>query len=90
MKYIAIIYGILNFITFCMYGIDKRKAKHHKWRVSERTLLLLAALGGSYGAFLGMHIFHHKTQHTSFRIQVPLYIITNTAFLIALYVLVFK
>lgn len=85
MKIIAGIYVILNVITFIMYGIDKQKAKRNKWRIPEHTLLLLAAIGGSYGAFLGMYVFHHKTRHTSFMVRVPLYIITNTIFLAAVW-----
>lgn len=37
----------INVVTFFMYGIDKWKAKHSKWRIPEATLLLMAVLGGS-------------------------------------------
>lgn len=46
--------AILNVITFFLYGIDKWKAKKDRWRIPESTLLLLAVLGGSIGAWLGM------------------------------------
>lgn len=62
---------VVNVITFCVYGIDKYKARHSKWRVSEMTLLLLAALGGSLGAWAGMRVWHHKTLHKKFRYGVP-------------------
>lgn len=52
-------------------GIDKWKAQHGKWRISEATLLILAILGGSIGAFAGMRIWHHKTQHLKFKYGVP-------------------
>ena len=45
---------IINVVTFIVYGIDKYKAKHAKWRIPEATLLLLAAIGGSIGAWCGM------------------------------------
>lgn len=61
----------INLITFIIYGIDKLKAKKHLWRIPEATLLLLAAIGGSVGAWLGMQLFRHKTQHKKFKYGVP-------------------
>ena len=65
---------IINLITFLLYGIDKLKAKKGKWRISEATLLLLAAIGGSIGAWLGIKIWHHKTLHKKFKYGIPLII----------------
>ena len=61
----------LNLLTFIVYGIDKWKAVKGKWRIPEATLLILAAIGGSIGALLGMQIWHHKTQHLKFKYGVP-------------------
>lgn len=73
---IAIIYLIIiNVIALIAYGIDKYKAKHNRWRIPEATLILMAFLGGALGAFLGMYLFRHKTQHWKFRILVPLALI---------------
>ena len=66
---------IINVVAFFLYGIDKLKAKHGKWRISELTLLLLAAAGGSVGAWAGMKIWHHKTQHWKFKIGLPLILV---------------
>jgi len=68
---------IINLVTFLVFGLDKWKAKwkvtHEATRrVPEKTLFLLAALGGSVGALLGMRVWHHKTLHRSFRIGIPL------------------
>ncbi|MGP1435393.1 MAG: DUF1294 domain-containing protein [Phocaeicola sp.] len=72
----AIIYLIIiNLITFAIYGIDKWKARYHRWRVSEATLILLAVIGGALGASIGMEIFRHKTQHWKFKILVPLLLV---------------
>ena len=74
---LAIISGILltlNLLTFIIYGIDKFKAKKAKWRIPESTLILLALLGGSIGAWLGMKAWRHKTQHAKFYIGIPLII----------------
>ena len=61
----AVIYYlvIINIITFLVYGIDKWKARKSLWRIREASLLMLAVLGGSIGAWLGMKVWHHKTQH---------------------------
>lgn len=62
----------MNLIAFALYGIDKRRAKQGAWRISEYILLLVALLGGSLGALLGMRYFRHKTRHRKFRYGVPL------------------
>ena len=54
---------VINIVTFLVYGIDKWKAKQGSWRISEATLLILAVIGGSIGALLGMQVWHHKTMH---------------------------
>ena len=67
--------AIPNVITFFLYGIDKWKAKKDRWRIPESTLLLLAVLGGSIGAWLGMKIWHHKTMHKKFKYGIPLILV---------------
>ncbi len=62
---------VINVVAFIVYGIDKHRAKHARWRIPEATLLLLAALGGSLGAWCGMGVWHHKTRHRKFRYGVP-------------------
>lgn len=62
---------VINVVTFFVYGADKRKAKKDKWRVPERTLFLLAIIGGSIGALAGMYVFHHKTKHWYFKFGIP-------------------
>lgn len=70
-------YLIINVLAFLLYGMDKGNAKRNTWRIRERTLILIAFLGGGIGAYLGMMVFHHKTKHTRFRILVPLAIILH-------------
>ncbi|MDU1582159.1 MAG: DUF1294 domain-containing protein [Peptoniphilus harei] len=73
---------ILNLINFILYGIDKYKAKHNLWRISEKTLLSLSVLAG-VGGILGMEIFHHKTREKKFYlanligIALTIYLIKN-------------
>jgi uncharacterized membrane protein YsdA (DUF1294 family) len=76
---------LVNIATLILYGIDKWKAKHNMWRISEPTLLAFAALGGSVGALAAMKLFHHKTKHKKFYIGVPVILIMQIALLIILY-----
>ena len=69
---IAIAYFLLvNIVAFIAFGVDKFKAKKIRSRIPEFTLLLLAAIGGSVGALLGMKVFRHKTLHAKFKFGVP-------------------
>ena len=72
----------INVVTFFAYGIDKWKAKRSKWRISEATLLGMAVIGGSIGAWLGMRVWHHKTMHKKFQFGIPLIIVAQIALLI--------
>ncbi len=81
--HIALIYlAVINVVTFFMYGIDKWKAKKSNWRIREAALLGLAVLGGSIGAWLGMQVWHHKTQHKKFKYGVPAIIIVQLALIV--------
>lgn len=67
----------MNGIAFFLFGIDKYKARHNRWRIRESTLLLSALLGGGLGAFAAMRIFRHKTQHLAFVVGVPALMLLN-------------
>ncbi len=66
LKYIIIYLAAMSVVTFILFGADKHKAKAHKWRIPEKTLLGLSLLGGFTGGFLGMEFFRHKTKHWYF------------------------
>lgn len=68
---ILIYLAVITVVTFLVYGIDKWKAQHKRWRIPESVLLGLAAIGGSVGAWLGMKVWRHKTQHKKFQYGVP-------------------
>jgi uncharacterized membrane protein YsdA (DUF1294 family) len=74
----------VNVITFVVYGIDKLKAKKGKWRVPETTLLLLAIVGGSVGAWCGVKVWHHKTMHAKFKYGIPLIMAMQAGLLVCL------
>ena len=71
-KHLILIYlAAITVVTFIVYGIDKWKAQHKRWRIPESVLLGLAVIGGSVGAWLGMQVCHHKTRHKKFKYGVP-------------------
>ena len=75
----------INVVAFFVYGIDKYKAKHDKWRISEATLLMLAVIGGSVGAWGGIKVWHHKTMHKKFKYGVPIIFFLQIALVIYWY-----
>ena len=80
---------LMSLILFAFMGADKRRAKRRAWRVPERTLFWLAALGGGLGGVLGMLAFRHKTKHASFCIGMPFLMLLNfaAAYLLLRYVI---
>lgn len=69
----------VNVATFLVYGSDKRRAKKDKRRVPEKTLFLLALIGGSVGAWAGMYAFRHKTRHWYFVWGIPAIVLAQVA-----------
>ena len=93
---------LINLIAFIMYGVDKHRAqkngphrkakkgrdgKPQKDRISEAALIWIAVFGGSIGAIMGMHGFHHKTQHKKFTILLPFIFLLQMAIIV--YFLIF-
>ena len=74
-------YILINIVAFAMYGADKYFAKNDMWRISEKALLGVAAVGGAFGAFFGMETFRHKTKHTNFKLLVPVFMAAHLALL---------
>ena len=66
---------IINLVGFVMMCVDKQLAIHHKNRVPEKVLFLIAIIGGSFGSIFGMYAFRHKTKHVSFVIGMPVILI---------------
>ncbi len=77
---VAIYYlAAINVIAFILYGLDKLWAKKGRWRVPERSLILIAAAGGSIGAIAAMKVWHHKTKHNKFRFGLPAILLAQIA-----------
>lgn len=71
-KTLLIVYFIMNIVGVYLMGNDKSRAKKHQYRISERTLWLVALFGGAVGTTIGMQLFRHKTKHLSFKVGFPL------------------
>ena len=72
----------VNVIAFAVYGADKRRARKNRRRVPEKTLFLLAVIGGSVGALLGMYTFRHKTRHWYFVWGIPAILLVQIALVV--------
>lgn len=80
MSKVAIYYlAAINVIAFILYGLDKLWAKKGRRRVPERSLILIAAAGGSIGAIAAMKVWHHKTKHNKFRLGLPAILLAQIA-----------
>ena len=73
--------ALMNILAFVAFGKDKAAARRGQRRIPEKTLFQMSLLGGSAGALIGMHVFHHKTRHSSFVWGIPLFLIAHTAIL---------
>ena len=67
----------INSIGILVMFIDKKKAQYGRWRIPEKTLLIIALLGGSIGTITGMYWFRHKTQKLKFTLGFPTILISE-------------
>ena len=75
----------MNLLALVFMYADKRLAKKKKWRIPEKTLFLVAGLGGSLGGLLGMYLFRHKTRHWYFVVDFWLLFLAHTALTVFLF-----
>ncbi|MBR6390951.1 MAG: DUF1294 domain-containing protein [Lachnospiraceae bacterium] len=75
---------VVNLLGFSMMGIDKSRARRRAWRIPEAHLIIVALIGGSVGAILGMWLFRHKTRHWYFAYGLPVILVLQIAVVIAL------
>ena len=85
MEPVILYYILINAAAFIIYGADKFFAKKDMWRIPEKTLILVAALGGAFGAYAGMQLFRHKTKHAKFNISIPVLMAVHLGMLVYLF-----
>lgn len=82
---LLLIYFIsLNTLGLFLMGLDKYKAKKQLWRIPESTLFIIAIIGGSIGAIIGMYAFRHKTRRWYFVYGLPVILFLQIAILFAI------
>lgn len=64
--------SILNIFSFILMGLDKFFAIKRLRRVSEKTLLFVALIGGAFGMWIAMMTFRHKTKYLKFKLLLPI------------------
>ena len=77
---------IINAVGFLLMLIDKQKAKQNAWRIPERTLLTVAAVGGSFGCLCGMRLCRHKTRHPKFSLGLPIMFAVQAVLVVLFYI----
>ena len=63
---IGVIYGVMSVVSFCLYWLDKGRARTGTWRISEATLHGSEMLGGWPGAWVAQRVFRHKWRKGSY------------------------
>jgi uncharacterized membrane protein YsdA (DUF1294 family) len=71
MELLSLYLILINAAALLFMLTDKLRAKQNRWRIPEATLMGIAAAGGSFGAFVGMKLFRHKTRHPKFAFGIP-------------------
>ena len=83
-KNVLIYLVVINIIGFIAMGVDKWKAKNNEWRIPEKSLFMITALGGGIGTIAGMYTFRHKTQKPQFTVGMPAILILEIILVIYL------
>lgn len=86
MEILYIYLAIINAWAFLLMLVDKRKAIKNRWRIPEKVLLGVCAVGGSLGGMLGMRLFRHKTLHLRFSIGIPVMLAVQIVLLVVLHI----
>ena len=79
---LAVYLAAINITAAVAACADKRRAIRGRWRIPERTLLLLGFFGGAAGELLAMLLIRHKTKHAKFMVLLPLFYLLHAALLI--------
>lgn len=80
---------IISIVGWVLPIVDKKRAKNNEWRVMERTLFIVSALGGSLAMYLSMKKYRHKTKHKRFMIGIPVIMIVQLVIISAIVYLCF-
>ncbi len=77
--------ALISLISVIVTVADKSAARRGRRRVPERTLLLLAALGGAVAMYITMHLIRHKTRKAKFMVGIPAILVAELALVAAVW-----
>jgi len=77
----AVYFIIMSVIAFCLFGVDKYRAQHDQWRIPNKVLLGVSAVGGAFGALIAMYLFRHKTRQKMYTASLPVMLLAHAALL---------
>lgn len=78
---------VINIVSAIVTIVDKVKAKNDKWRVPEKSLLILSAIGGAVGMYITMHLIHHKTRKMKFMVGIPIIFFAEILIVVLLFLI---
>jgi len=76
-KLVFWLYVAASSITFFAYKLDKSAARRNQSRTPEKTLHMLALVGGWPGAIVAQRVFRHKSKKLSFQVIFWVTILVN-------------
>lgn len=68
---------IISIVAVIITCYDKHCAIRDEWRVKERTLLIVSALGGGIAMYVTMQLIRHKTKKLKFMLGIPLIVVAE-------------
>lgn len=74
-KILLVYFAAVSILSAVITVHDKHAAVRHRYRMPERTLLLLSAIGGSAAMYFTMKCIRHKTKHPKFMTGIPIIMI---------------
>ncbi len=85
MKLLIIYLIAINIVAVIVTITDKVRAVYKKWRITEKTLFIISAMGGAVGMYITMHIIHHKTRKPQFMLGIPAIFIAQLLIVLLIY-----
>ncbi|MCX7920550.1 MAG: DUF1294 domain-containing protein [Clostridia bacterium] len=82
---VTLLIAVINIAGFVIVAADKNRSKKNLWRIRERTLFLIALLGGCPGIYSALLLFRHKTRHWRFMLGIPAIFIIQVALFLVWY-----
>lgn len=83
--YILAYFAFISLVAFILTVYDKRAAQKNKWRIPEKTLMLVGFFGGAIAMYAAMQLIRHKTKHKKFMLGLPIFMALHIAITVAVF-----